>query len=163
MLCLRETWASNSNTGELHSAPTACYCFVFRAVSSADEGQSERYSAFLQRNGGFEELRQSRGLHSRISSMFWYSHILSRPLWSSIGCEKCGRSSRAYSQWILVHQVSALNWLVNLSVCTICYLSFNAFFHPKYCICVYLCTISCAGLKHFIWNFTKERLWFRAH
>lgn len=127
MLCLRQTSASNSNTGELHFALTACYCFVFRAVSSADEGQSERYSAFLQRNGGFEELRQSRGLHSRISSMFWYSHILSRPLWGSIRREKCGRSSRASSQWILVHQVSALNWLVNLSVCTIFYLALTLF------------------------------------
>lgn len=132
MLCLQQTWASNSNTCELHTASTACYCLLLCAVSSANEGQAERYSAFLQRNGGFEKLWQSRGLHGRISCVFWYSHILSRPLWGSIRCEKCGGSSRAYSQWILVHQVSALNWLVNLSVCTICHLSFNAIFYPKH-------------------------------
>lgn len=82
------------------------------AVSSANERQAELYSAFLQRNGRFEKLRQSGGVHGRISCVFRYSHILSRLLWGGIRCEKCGGSSRAYSQWILVHQVSALDWLV---------------------------------------------------
>lgn len=64
--------------------------------------------------------------------MFRYSYVFSRALRDFSRREKRGGGPRADSQWILVHQIFAVDWLVTAKLaCTTSwhFLSFETFFY----------------------------------